>query len=404
MSDRKLFIIGLSSPSDVPEERKYLEHVVSELNGTVALLCGIRIELRKFETHSLPGLNGHGPQGQIDQTLRYDECDLLIGIFWSRFGSPVYDANSGTEHEIRSAVALWEKKKTPQVMLYFRTDPISPRNKEDLEQYSKVLSFKDEFAKKGLYQTYSGASMFEALARSDIAKYIISQRPQHSSEERARCSTLLDHFRATGVIDVEFCTSGRGRRIEAFQSLRSQATSSMLIMGIGMTNLSSQDLPELAKALDKKLSIRLLMLSPCVFDQGTTQGISTLSFACSPDAFDRYFHRHNYNREVDQSLKRLTKFINDRLPTAPGAIELRVYDELIPVNLTAIDEMSKRGARGAIFESCIPYSNTRIHCHLNAKARDGIHKAYLDNIEDLWSRSKPVAKHTGAVRAKKPNA
>lgn len=401
MPDRKLFVVGLSSPSDVPEERKCLERVINELNDTVALLCGFRIELRKFETHSLPGLNGLGPQGQIDRTLKYVECDLLIGIFWTRFGSPVYDADSGTEHEIRNAIGLWERKNTPQVMLYFRMDPFLPRTKADLDQYDKVFSFKDEFAKKGLYQTYAGASAFEALARTDIAKYIITQQPQHSSDERKRCFALLEHFRSTGVIDVEFCTSGRGRRIEAFQSLRSRATSSMLIMGIGMTNLSSQDLPELAKALESKLSIRLLMLSPSVFDMSHASGLGASSFACSPNAFDRYFHRHNYSSDVDQSLKRLTRFINDRPSSASGAIELRIYDELIPVNLTAIDETLRSGPRGAIFESCIPYSDARIHCHLNVKVRNGIHKSYLNNIEDLWKRSKSVAKYNGSVRARK---
>lgn len=401
MPDRKLFVVGLSSPSDVPDERKCLDQVIKELNDTVALLCGLRIELRKFETHSVPGLNDLGPQGQIDQTLKYAECDLLVGIFWSRFGSPVYDADSGTEHEIKHAVELWEKRKTPQVMLYFRTDPISPHNQADLKQYGKVLAFKEKLVEKGLYQPYSGASEFERLVRSGMAKYIISLHPQRSSEERARHSALLDHFRTAGVIDVEFCTSGRGKRIEAFQSLRSKATSSMLIMGIGMTNLSSQDLPKLAEALDRKLSIRLLMLSPHVLSAGHSPRPSSQSFTCSSKAFNRYFHRDDYSRDVDQSLKRLAKFITDRSKTDPGSIELRVYDEVVPVNLTVIDETLKGGPRGAIFESCIPYSSSRIHCHLNVKARDGIHKTYLDNIEELWKRSKPVAAHVGIVRSRK---
>lgn len=400
MPEEKPFIIGLSSPSDVPEERACLERVVKELNSTVAPLCGTRIDLRKFESHSVPGLNGLGPQGQIDKTLKYDECDLLVGIFWSRFGTPVHDADSGTEHEIRNAAALWEKKRTPQVMLYFRADPISPRNKADLDQYAKVLAFKDEFGKKGLYQIYSGAGQFEALVRSDIARHIISLRPQYSSEERARCSALLDHFHSTGVTEVGFLTSGRGKRIEAFQRLRSNATSSMLIMGIGMTNLSSQDLPELTNALDRKLLIRLLMLSPSVFGMNGRSRQNTRSFRCAPDAFDRYFHRHNYSKDVSQSLDRLVKFIADRPSTSPGAIELRVYDELIPVNLTAIDETSKSGPRGAIFESCIPYSGARIHCQLDVTVRNGVHKTYLANIEDLWKRSELVAVHAGAVRRK----
>jgi hypothetical protein len=56
----------------------------------------------------------------IDDQLRIEECDILIGVFWKRFGTPVGDAESGTAHEIRRAIDTWNDRGTPQVMLYFR--------------------------------------------------------------------------------------------------------------------------------------------------------------------------------------------------------------------------------------------------------------------------------------------
>jgi hypothetical protein len=44
-----------------------------------------------------------GPQGLIDERMKIDEADVVIGIFWKRFGTPTSNAASGTEHELRRA-------------------------------------------------------------------------------------------------------------------------------------------------------------------------------------------------------------------------------------------------------------------------------------------------------------
>jgi len=56
----------------------------------------------------------------IDDQLRIEGCDILIGVFWKRFGTAVGDAESGTAHESRRAMETWKDKGTPEVMLYFR--------------------------------------------------------------------------------------------------------------------------------------------------------------------------------------------------------------------------------------------------------------------------------------------
>ena len=97
----------------------------------------------------------------------------MIGIFWKRFGTPLKGAASGTEHEIRLAHTAWKAKGRQQVMLYFSQQPYNPRSREELEQWGKVLDFREEFQKEGLLWTYQGPQEFEALLRRHVTDFLI---------------------------------------------------------------------------------------------------------------------------------------------------------------------------------------------------------------------------------------
>jgi hypothetical protein len=65
--------------------------------------AGFGLSVWRWETDSRPGLHLDGPQGLVDERMQIDEADIVIGIFWKRFGTPTGDADSGTEHELRRA-------------------------------------------------------------------------------------------------------------------------------------------------------------------------------------------------------------------------------------------------------------------------------------------------------------
>ena len=67
----------------------------------------------RWETDAYPGFHPEGPQGLIDAILRIEDCDILIGIFWKRFGTPVSDACSGTAHEFQRAYEAWQEHQRP---------------------------------------------------------------------------------------------------------------------------------------------------------------------------------------------------------------------------------------------------------------------------------------------------
>src|SRR5437016_10654475 len=107
MKQLQILRVVVASPRDVQPERNILEEVAEELNRGIAKDRSLHIEVSRWETDAFPGFHVEGPQGWIDSVLQIEDCDLLIGIFWRRFGTPIADAKSGTEHEFRKAYEAW---------------------------------------------------------------------------------------------------------------------------------------------------------------------------------------------------------------------------------------------------------------------------------------------------------
>lgn len=91
--------IVVASPSDVQPERDVRPSVIEEVNRAAAADRGLHLVLSRWETDTYPGFHTEGPQALIDPILKITDCDLLIGIFWKRFGTPTADGKTGTEHE-----------------------------------------------------------------------------------------------------------------------------------------------------------------------------------------------------------------------------------------------------------------------------------------------------------------
>ena len=97
------------SPGDVAAERDAVELVIDDLNRRVAPANGCQLSLWRWETDARPGLHLEGPQGLIDERMQIADADIVVGIFWKRFGTPTGDAQSGTEHELRKASDAWRR-------------------------------------------------------------------------------------------------------------------------------------------------------------------------------------------------------------------------------------------------------------------------------------------------------
>src|SRR5215469_2313665 len=88
----------IASPSDMPEERQIATEGINEWNALHASDEGVVLLPVKWETHAMPE-TGVRPQAAINRQL-VAECDLLLGMFWSKLGTSTGVAESGTVEEI----------------------------------------------------------------------------------------------------------------------------------------------------------------------------------------------------------------------------------------------------------------------------------------------------------------
>ena len=144
--DCRVYRILIASPSDVEEEREIAVRVIQEWNDLYSYSRKIALLPLRWETHTAPEY-GTRPQEVINRAI-VDQCDLLVGIFWTRIGSPTGVAESGTLEEIER-VGNAEKP----VMLYFSRVEIDP-DRIDLSQIEKLKSFKKKTYPKGLTESY----------------------------------------------------------------------------------------------------------------------------------------------------------------------------------------------------------------------------------------------------------
>jgi hypothetical protein len=125
----------------------------------------VYLEPVQWETAAYPGMHAEGSQALIDEQLRIEDSDIVVGVFWKRFGTPVGDADSGTAHEIRRAIEAWKTKGAPNVMVYFCKAQFQPASPEEEEQLRKVRKFKQDLMSKdkALVWEYEDASRFREL-------------------------------------------------------------------------------------------------------------------------------------------------------------------------------------------------------------------------------------------------
>lgn len=149
----KIYKVFIASPDDVKDERETVRSVIMRWNAINAESKHIVLLPVGWETHAAPE-TGKSAQEYINEEV-LDKCDILIGIFWTKLGSPTKIAKSGTVEEIQRHIS--ERK---LAMLYFSTKEI-PSN-VDLKQLKMVRDFKKEIRNKSLYGEFSDVHDLES--------------------------------------------------------------------------------------------------------------------------------------------------------------------------------------------------------------------------------------------------
>jgi hypothetical protein len=154
-----LYRVFFAAPSDVTEELTVVEGLLRDWNLQHGQELGARVELVNWRTHTRPA-TGKRPQTLVNKQA-FDDCDLVIAVFWSRFGTPTGRADSGTEEEIRRGI----RQRKP-VLVYFSHRPTPGQRKLE---HSRIERFKRRFGQKAIYWVYSDLESFQQALRNHLA-------------------------------------------------------------------------------------------------------------------------------------------------------------------------------------------------------------------------------------------
>jgi hypothetical protein len=137
----------------------------------------VQFKVLGWKTDVRPRVHEQGAQGPIDEDLPIGQCDIVVGILWKRFGTsiPEMGGETGTEHEIRAAIAASRQSGKPEVVICFNDAPYRPKDVAESKQATRVLEFREEI--RGLELAYDGADDFRDKIRDYLEKYLKAHHP-----------------------------------------------------------------------------------------------------------------------------------------------------------------------------------------------------------------------------------
>ncbi len=166
------FRIFVASPGDVARERQVAREVILSLSHRLGSHGGFVLEPVGWETHA--NLDADRPQSLINPLVR--ECDVFIGILWSRFGTETGVAESGTAEEFTEAERVRQQTgERPTMMVFFSDAPVSMerlRDSEGRRQFDRTLEFRERYEKSsGLAERYKDVHEFERKLREQLESW-----------------------------------------------------------------------------------------------------------------------------------------------------------------------------------------------------------------------------------------
>lgn len=201
-----VYRVMISSPNDVDFKRDIIREVLSEWNATNSEARKVVLLPVGWETHSSPEMGGR-PQEILNRQLR--NCDLLVGVFWTRIGTPTGRYPSGSVEEIQEHI-----KSGKPAMIYFSSEPVDP-SYIDHDQYNELLKFKQSCESSGLCGRYSDPGDFRSKFRMHLQNKLNSEPftevPQSRSvAKQVAENAILDLSKEAQILLKEASQDQRG--------------------------------------------------------------------------------------------------------------------------------------------------------------------------------------------------
>jgi WD40 repeat protein len=275
--------VFVSSPSDVPAERVAVERVTTRIS---AQFEGVRFSVSRWESgHYYSAHTGF--QEQIEEIGKFD---LVIGILWSRLGTPLPKTfgkgmpkpregaayPSGTAFEILEAIELRRKRTVPPpaILVYRKVAPTPSARADDDAAQEKLLMqrkavnefFRDFFANevegfKAAFQVFENLDGFEHQLESDLIAWLrTTSRLGRQRLWRVEDPELGCPFVGLNAFDARYREVFFGRRADTERAReRLEAGNGFLLIdgpsGTGKSSLARAGLLPRMKDLDPDLRI-----------------------------------------------------------------------------------------------------------------------------------------------------
>lgn len=143
----RVFRVLIASPSDVQTEREIIARTLFQWNDEKSNDLNVVLLPLRWETNSSPDYGKH-PQEILNEQL-LGQCDILIGVFWTRLGTPTSQFVSGTVEEIERVAGEGKP-----VVLYFSQAKKTP-DEIDLEQLQGLREFRDKVREIALIEHFT---------------------------------------------------------------------------------------------------------------------------------------------------------------------------------------------------------------------------------------------------------
>ena len=189
----------IASPSDLTEERHAAAQAIHAWNSEHVAAESVVLLPVMWETHATPQ-SCLRPQEAINHQL-VQQCDMLIGMFWTKLGTSTGVAESGTVEEINQFVAAGKP-----ALLYFSSRPIDP-NRIDTKQLKKLRKFKEATYKNALIGTFNSIGNLKRTLQSDLLRQVRSIRsrsPRSKLEQAFKITELLQTHKQQNITSEEY--------------------------------------------------------------------------------------------------------------------------------------------------------------------------------------------------------
>jgi hypothetical protein len=176
MKKIKLF---MASPDDTSEERKAFAAVVNSINRSRAEKDGFYLDPVLWEEYAYP--EAENPQVIINKLL--DDAELVVVVFWNKFGAPTKKFPSGTMEELFLSLNKRKTTGSPSIKIYFRT-PLPPKSVHDIEELRRIFETKESIKDLALYKEYTTVEEFKSLLQEHINAWLSDYGSQQQAHKR----------------------------------------------------------------------------------------------------------------------------------------------------------------------------------------------------------------------------